>query len=74
MNKNFIFAHLGEYWIDPNEGDLRDAILVHCNMDDRSTCIYPSPARSPEISYKGKETEMWLGEIPQGIKVKISIL
>jgi len=39
-------------------------------MVDRSTCIFPSPAKSPEINYNGKEAEMWLGELPQGMKVR----
>lgn len=62
----------GEYWIDPNEGDTRDAILVHCNKEKATTCIIPSPAKSSEISYEGTEQEAWLGEIAGGFKVKLA--
>lgn len=27
------------YLIDPNEGDISDAVLVYCNMEKRATCI-----------------------------------
>lgn len=27
------------YVIDPNEGDIADAVLVYCNMDKKATCI-----------------------------------
>lgn len=27
------------YIIDPNEGDIADAVLVYCNMDKKATCI-----------------------------------
>lgn len=59
----------GEYWIDPNEGDTRDAILVHCDMPNRATCLLPRPEKSPEINYIGEEQEIWLGEIQNGMKV-----
>lgn len=59
----------GDYWIDPNEGDMRDAIMVYCNKEAHTTCVYPSPARSPEIVYEGNEQEIWLGEISGGLKV-----
>lgn len=59
----------GQYWIDPNEGDIRDAILVHCDMEKRASCIMPSPMRSNEISFVGSEQEMWLGEIAGGMKL-----
>lgn len=59
----------GQYWIDPNDGDIRDAILVHCDMDRRASCIMPSPMRSKEISHVGTESEMWLGEMEGGMKL-----
>ena len=49
----------GEYWIDPNDGDPRDAILAHCDMEKRATCVIPQPDRSPEINYRGDEQEVW---------------
>lgn len=33
----------GQYWIDPNEGSARDAILVYCQMEEGETCLLPSP-------------------------------
>lgn len=59
----------GNYWIDPNDGDIRDAILVYCDLKKRATCIIPSPMKSNEISYIGKEPEIWLSEIDNGMKI-----
>lgn len=60
---------LGQYWIDPNDGDAKDAILVHCEMEKKASCVFPSPQRSQELQYIGDEPEIWLGEIEKGIKV-----
>lgn len=62
----------GEYWIDPNEGDIRDAILVYCDAEKRATCILPSPPRSPEITHITDQQETWLSEIDGGMKVLYS--
>ncbi|XP_046811584.1 collagen alpha-2(I) chain-like [Lucilia cuprina] len=60
----------GEYWIDPNEGDPQDAILVYCEKERRATCIRPQPKQTKVISYKGKEEEeAWLSELPSGMKI-----
>ncbi|KAG5898590.1 hypothetical protein JTB14_016601 [Gonioctena quinquepunctata] len=59
----------GQYWVDPNDGDIRDSILVHCDMDKRATCVFPKPARSPEIRYEGRDPEIWLGEIEHGMQI-----
>ena len=59
----------GNYWIDPNDGDSRDAIMVYCDLKKRASCIFPSPSKSDEISYYGKEAEIWLSEIPSGMKM-----
>ena len=61
---------VGEYWIDPNDGDSRDAILVHCDAAKRSTCLFASPSRTPEISHLGNEPELWLNEIENMPKVQ----
>lgn len=67
---NIICASLtGEYWIDPNEGDVRDAILVYCDAEKRATCILPNPSRSPEITHITDQQETWLSEIDGGMKV-----
>lgn len=59
----------GDYWIDPNEGDVRDAILVYCNADTKATCVKPSPEKTPEVSYVGHDQEVWLSEVEGGIKM-----
>nr|CAD7260945.1 unnamed protein product [Timema shepardi] len=59
----------GEYWVDPNEGDVRDAILVACDMEKKMTCLLPSPIRTPEIKYIGEEPELWVGEMEGGMKI-----
>lgn len=59
----------GNYWIDPNDGDIRDAILVYCDLKKRASCVVPAPAKSDEISYQGKEAEIWLSEMSNGMKI-----
>lgn len=59
----------GEYWVDPNEGDIRDAVMVHCDMENKATCVLPSPAKSDEIKIVSDKSEAWLGDIEGGIKV-----
>lgn len=62
----------GQYWIDPNEGDVRDAILVFCDMDRHASCVMPQPQKTGHIMYEGDEPVVWLGEVDGGMKVKIS--
>lgn len=69
MHFRFNEILLGQYWIDPNEGDTKDAILVHCDMEKKASCILPKPDKSPTISYKGRGPEIWLGDIQGGMKV-----
>lgn len=64
----------GKYWIDPNEGDIRDAILVYCDAEKRATCILPNPSRSSEITHITDQQETWLSEIDSGIKVRFIFL
>jgi collagen type II alpha len=59
----------GNYWIDPNDGDIRDAILVYCDLKKRATCVMPQPARSNEITYNGDENEAWISDIDNGMKI-----
>jgi len=42
----------GDYWIDPNAGTTKDAVLVHCNAVNYETCIWP----------KDPETDMMEGQ------------
>lgn len=59
----------GDYWIDPNEGDKNDAILVHCDMSKKATCIKSQPQRSKNINHIGDDHEMWLSEVHDGMKL-----
>lgn len=59
----------GDYWLDPNEGDKIDAILVFCDMTKKATCIKSQPQRSKNINYVGDEHEMWLSEVHNGMKL-----
>lgn len=63
-------SSLGQYWIDPNGGDLNDAILVHCDMDVGASCIFPKPMESQDIAYHGKDKEAWLSEMEEGFTVR----
>lgn len=62
---------LGEYWIDPNEGDIRDAVLVRCDMVTKSTCIIPQPDHIGPIDFEKRnpQLELWLSEIEGTTKV-----
>lgn len=60
---------LGQYYIDPNEGDIKDAILVHCDMEKKASCILPKPEKTPTINYKGRNAEIWLADVQGGMKV-----
>lgn len=42
----------GEYWIDPNEGSYKDAILVFCDSKTKESCILPAPDRSDKLDLK----------------------
>lgn len=54
----------GEYWIDPNSGTPKDAILVYCDMENSATCITPKPSISDEIAVQTQEREVWFSDIP----------
>lgn len=62
---------LGEYWIDPNGGDSRDAIAVYCNMQTKATCVYPKPDKTSEMNPESKSSdERWFSEFDGGFQVK----
>lgn len=67
----------GDYWIDPNDGDVKDAILVRCNREDSATCVFPSPARTPELPLGNVASVghdgVWLSEIPGAQKLSYKI-
>lgn len=64
----------GEYWIDPNQGSIKDAIRVFCNMDSGETCISANPANIPSKAWWTKSTPtankpVWFGaDINSGSK------
>lgn len=62
----------GQYWIDPNGGDINDAIIVHCDMETGSSCVFPKPMTSQDIKYEGNEHEPWLSEMDDGFTVSSS--
>lgn len=63
----------GQYWIDPNGGDINDAILVHCDMANGASCVFPKPMQSKDITYHGKN-EAWLSEMEDGFTVSFCFL
>lgn len=67
LNKLF----LGEYWIDPNEGDIRDAVLVKCDAITKSTCVIPQPDHIGPIHFGNRhpQLEVWLSEMENIEKV-----
>lgn len=61
----------GEYWIDPNEGSVLDAMKVWCNMETGETCVYPKPKNVPSKNWwsnKGsrEHKHVWFGEAMPG--------
>ena len=38
--------------MDPNEGDVKDAIVVHCDMETKATCVLAKPEMSQEFTYQ----------------------
>lgn len=61
---------LGDYWIDPNEGDIKDAILVYCDIKKLMTCIRSQPIRSEILNILSEESEIWIGDHVPGFKVQ----
>ena len=56
----------GDYWIDPNGGDPKDAILAYCDFegDDAATCLKPKPEASGEVSdVTTTERETWFSDL-----------
>lgn len=76
--KDLAIAHpeleSGQYWVDPNDGDKNDAILVYCDMEKRATCVMAQPQQSGHINYVGEENEVWLGEVDGGMKVCLIVV
>merc|ERR1712200_237640 len=59
---NYPDKESGDYWIDPNGADPKDAILVYCDMEKKATCVQSKPEISEEINIISQEKEIWIGE------------
>jgi hypothetical protein len=62
------------YFIDPNEGDSKDAIEAYCEMTTKSTCILPSPDKIP-FKWYNKESKLgysWFSEMKEGFSVSLT--
>lgn len=57
--------------MDPNEGDTKDAIVVHCDMEKKATCVLPQPGMTQEFNWRGQTRGLtWLGDdIQPGFEV-----
>lgn len=70
------FCCAGEYWVDPNQGSVEDAIKVHCNMDTGETCISASPSSIPRKVWwsSSRNKPVWFGaDINRGTHVSSCI-
>lgn len=64
----------GSYWIDPNEGDPKDAIQVHCDMAAKASCINPSPSKVPKKAhYIGRSRHTWFSDMEGGFQFTYKI-
>ena len=63
LKKDYPTKASGDYWIDPNGNDIKDAIMVYCDMDTGASCVHPKPAVSHVMSITSDEKEMWVGEM-----------
>ena len=64
------YPSAGEYWVDPNGGDQKDAILVYCNAETKATCVLPKPEKTPEMSPSLKVPgDYWLSDLEGGSQV-----
>ena len=49
--------------MDPYEGDVKHAIVVHCNMEIKATCVFAKPEMSQEFTYQRRARGIvWLGD------------
>lgn len=64
----------GLYWIDPNEGNAKDAVQVQCRMATRATCVLPSPSQVPrKVHYVGRAKQTWFSEMEGGFQLSYKI-
>lgn len=68
-----LFWHTGEFWVDPNQGSVEDAIKVYCNMDTGETCISANPSSIPRKNWwsSSRNKPVWFGaDINRGTHVR----
>jgi hypothetical protein len=57
----------GEYWIDPNVGTSKDALLVNCKMATGETCIIPKPDMiRQDALHRFGSGHVWLSNMDHG--------
>jgi len=49
----------GDYWIDPNAGTIKDAVLVHCNAVNYETCIWPKEPVIEKMEGENSNDYVW---------------
>jgi collagen type II alpha len=49
----------GDYWIDPNSGNTKDAVLVHCNATNYETCIWPKAPMVESVDIEESGEYVW---------------
>merc|ERR1711962_6243 len=49
----------GDYWIDPNAGTTKDAVLVHCNAVNYETCIWPKVPDTDMMEGENNNEYVW---------------
>jgi len=49
----------GDYWIDPNAGTTKDAVLVHCNAVNYETCIWPKVPDTDMMEGENNNDYVW---------------
>jgi len=64
----------GEYWIDPNAGSAKDALLVYCRLSLNQTCLKPSPTsiKKEDLSKEG-QGHAWFSNMKGGFKLTYKV-
>ncbi len=71
-----LVLHIGNYWIDPNQGSPVDSIEVYCNIKAHQTCVYAKPSIVGKGTwYDGTTGEhIWFGEeMHEGFTVSVCL-
>lgn len=61
----------GLYWIDPNSGNIKDAIEVYCHIQSGETCVSPKTVEFKSRAYEAANPGMehWFHELENNEKV-----